>query len=91
MNKSFDVILTIGVIYYMLLLNMYFLHQFVLMKKMKVSFGSTTVTEKNNTTKKVKNDKKESQNYLLSNYSELFNIIFILLLFLCVFILNITR
>ena len=60
MNKSFDVILTIGVIYYMLLLNMYFLHQFVLMKKMKVSFGSTTVTEKNNTTKKVKNDKKES-------------------------------
>ena len=60
MNKPFDVILTIGVIYYMLLLNMYFLHQFVLMKKMKVSFGSTTVTEKNNTTKKVKNDKKES-------------------------------
>lgn len=58
MKKSFDAVLTIGVIYYMVLLNMYFLHQFVLMKKMKVSFGSTTVTEKNKP--KVKNDKKES-------------------------------
>ena len=53
---GFDKIFVIGVIFYMLLLNMYFLHQLLLMKKMNVSFGTTTVTEMSTVTRKGKTD-----------------------------------
>ena len=53
---GFDKIFVIGVIFYMLLLNMYFLHQLLLMKKMNVTFGTTTVTEMSSVTRKGKTD-----------------------------------
>ena len=45
-SDSFGQKIAIAVIVYMVLINMYFLHQFILMKKMKISFASTTVTNK---------------------------------------------
>ena len=53
---GFGKIFVIEVIFYLLLLNMYFLHQFLLMKKMGISFGTTTVTEKSQVTKNGKTD-----------------------------------
>lgn len=45
-SDSFGQKVVIAIIVYMVLINMYFLHQFILMKKMKISFASTTVSEK---------------------------------------------
>ena len=55
-SQSFDYLLVVGIVYYMLMLNMYFLHQFLLMKKLKISFGTTTVSEKSKTTKNGKTE-----------------------------------
>lgn len=55
-EKTFDYLLVVGIVYYMLMLNMYFLHQFLLMKKLKISFGTTTVSEKSKTTKNGKTE-----------------------------------
>lgn len=45
-RHDFKYLFIYGMIFYMANLNMYFLHQFLLMQKMHVSFSTTTITSK---------------------------------------------